>query len=149
MPVGSHDAARPRDAHGGDAATAAASDPLDALARELDGIRDAVRADLGAGDRAYITGVITAQRQLELAGRALLIAARFAPAAVLGTTLLSLSKILENMEIGHNVLHGQWDWMRDPAIHSGELGVGLRLDVRVLEARSQLPPPRLHERPRS
>ena len=100
--------------------TAAASDPLDALARELDGIRDAVRADLGAGDRAYITGVITAQRQLELAGRALLIAARFAPAAVLGTTLLSLSKILENMEIGHNVLHGQWDWMRDPAIHSGD-----------------------------
>jgi linoleoyl-CoA desaturase len=22
------------------------------------------------------------------------------------------------MEIGHNVLHGQWDWMHDPAIHS-------------------------------
>jgi NADPH-dependent stearoyl-CoA 9-desaturase len=22
------------------------------------------------------------------------------------------------MEIGHNVLHGQWDWMRDPDIHS-------------------------------
>jgi linoleoyl-CoA desaturase len=22
------------------------------------------------------------------------------------------------MEIGHNVMHGQWDWMRDPAIHS-------------------------------
>jgi linoleoyl-CoA desaturase len=22
------------------------------------------------------------------------------------------------MEIGHNVLHGQWDWMRDPTIHS-------------------------------
>ena len=22
------------------------------------------------------------------------------------------------MEIGHNVLHGQWDWMRDPRIHS-------------------------------
>jgi NADPH-dependent stearoyl-CoA 9-desaturase len=97
---------------------AVASDPLEALARELDSIRDAVRADLGAGDRAYITGVITAQRQLELAGRALLIAARFAPAAVLGTTLLTLSKILENMEIGHNVLHGQWDWMSDPVIHS-------------------------------
>ena len=27
-------------------------------------------------------------------------------------------KIIENMEIGHNVLHGQWDWMRDPDIHS-------------------------------
>ncbi|HVS68307.1 MAG TPA: acyl-CoA desaturase, partial [Mycobacteriales bacterium] len=28
-------------------------------------------------------------------------------------------KILENMEIGHNVMHGQWDWMNDPEIHSG------------------------------
>jgi hypothetical protein len=35
-----------------------------------------------------------------------------------GTVGLSLAKILENMEIGHNVLHGQWDWMRDPKIHS-------------------------------
>ena len=31
---------------------------------------------------------------------------------------LSIAKILENMEIGHNVMHGQWDWMRDPKIHS-------------------------------
>src|SRR5204862_160948 len=35
-----------------------------------------------------------------------------------GTTLLSLAKILENMEIGHNVMHGQWDWMNDPQINS-------------------------------
>ena len=93
-------------------------DPLEALARELDGIRDAVRADLGDRDRAYITSVIVAQRQLELAARALLLGARFAPAAIAGTVLLTLSKILENMEIGHNVLHGQWDWMRDPEINS-------------------------------
>ena len=32
--------------------------------------------------------------------------------------MLTLAKVLENMEIGHNVLHGQWDWMQDPAIHS-------------------------------
>jgi fatty acid desaturase len=32
--------------------------------------------------------------------------------------MLSLAKILENMEIGHNVMHGQWDWMNDPHIHS-------------------------------
>ena len=37
---------------------------------------------------------------------------------LLGTAGLSVSKILENMEIGHNILHGQWDWMRDPKIHS-------------------------------
>ncbi|MFP3647940.1 fatty acid desaturase family protein, partial [Paraburkholderia sp. SIMBA_054] len=27
--------------------------------------------------------------------------------------LLGLSKILENMELGHNVMHGQYDWMGD------------------------------------
>ena len=40
------------------------------------------------------------------------------PAWILGTAMLATSKILENMEIGHNVMHGQWDWMRDPEIHS-------------------------------
>jgi fatty acid desaturase len=29
-----------------------------------------------------------------------------------------VSKILDNMEIGHNVLHGQYDWTRDPALSS-------------------------------
>ena len=31
---------------------------------------------------------------------------------------LGVAKIIENMEIGHNVMHGQWDWMNDPEIHS-------------------------------
>ncbi|MCA1696847.1 MAG: acyl-CoA desaturase, partial [Actinobacteria bacterium] len=98
--------------------SAPASDPFESLARELDAIGAGVRAGLGDRDRAYINRVILAQRRLELAGRALLACARFTPAAVTGTALLSLAKILENMEIGHNVMHGQWDWMRDPAIHS-------------------------------
>jgi len=97
---------------------APAPDPYEELARELDAIRDAIRADLGASDRDYILRVIAAQRRLELAGRALLAGARYPLAAAAGTALLSLAKIIENMEIGHNVLHGQWDWMRDPAIHS-------------------------------
>ena len=42
----------------------------------------------------------------------------FPPAWFVGTAGLSVAKILENMEIGHNVMHGQWDWMRDPKIHS-------------------------------
>ena len=42
----------------------------------------------------------------------------FPPAWLVGTAGLSVAKILENMEIGHNILHGQWDWMRDPKIHS-------------------------------
>ena len=48
----------------------------------------------------------------------LLLFSLFQPAWVLGTVGLSISKIVENMEIGHNVMHGQWDWMRDPKIHS-------------------------------
>jgi linoleoyl-CoA desaturase len=31
---------------------------------------------------------------------------------------LALAKILENMEIGHNVMHGQYDWTRDPTLDS-------------------------------
>ena len=88
------------------------------LGRELDAIRDEVIAERGASDAAYIRRVIKAQRGLEIAGRAALLAGRNKTAWVTGTTLLSFAKILENMEIGHNVLHGQWDWMRDPDIHS-------------------------------
>jgi linoleoyl-CoA desaturase len=99
-------------------AIAPAAPAYDTLARELDAIAEAVRDDLGAADRAYVQRVIAAQRKLELAGRALLIGARFAPAAVLGTAVLTAAKVIENMELGHNVMHGQWDWMNDPAIHS-------------------------------
>ncbi len=43
----------------------------------------------------------------------------FPPAWIAGTAMLAAGKILENMEIGHNVMHGQFDWMNDPEIHSG------------------------------
>ena len=62
--------------------------------------------------------VIKAQRRLELGSRAVLLFSLFPPAWLAGTAGLSVAKILENMEIGHNVMHGQWDWMRDPKIHS-------------------------------
>ncbi|MCW3013312.1 MAG: fatty acid desaturase [Solirubrobacterales bacterium] len=91
---------------------------LEAIAAELDAIGDAVRADLGAPDAAYIRRVIAAQRALEVAGRGLLVFSRRRPAMVLGTAVLAVAKAIENMEIGHNVMHGQWDWMRDPSIHS-------------------------------
>ncbi|WP_244292664.1 fatty acid desaturase family protein [[Micrococcus luteus] ATCC 49442] len=88
------------------------------LGRELDAIRDGILAKRGASDAAYIRRIIKIQRGLELSGRAALLVSKNKAAWVTGTTLLSLAKILENMEIGHNVLHGQWDWMRDPDIHS-------------------------------
>ena len=88
------------------------------LGRELDAIRDEILAKRGAADAAYIRRMIKIQRGLEIGGRAALLASKDKKAWVLGTALLSLAKILENMEIGHNILHGQWDWMRDPDIHS-------------------------------
>ena len=90
----------------------------DLFAAELDELRAEVLADLGARDAEYIRGMIKLQRRLEVAGRAALVAGRHHPMWLLGTSLLALSKILENMEIGHNVMHGQWDWMQDPVIHS-------------------------------
>jgi NADPH-dependent stearoyl-CoA 9-desaturase len=91
---------------------------IEQFGRELDAIRDEVLATRGQRDAAYIKKVIGAQRGLEAGGRAALLVSRFRPAWVAGTAMLSVAKILENMEIGHNVLHGQWDWMRDPQIHS-------------------------------
>ncbi|EUA10475.1 linoleoyl-CoA desaturase domain protein [Mycobacterium xenopi 4042] len=91
-------------------------DQAEALGRELDAIKERVMADLGERDAAYIRRVIKAQRVLEIGGRAVLFAGIVPPAWLAGTAMLALSKILDNMEIGHNVMHGQYDWMRDPSI---------------------------------
>lgn len=91
---------------------------IEELGRELDAIRDAVLADRGEHDAAYIRRVIATQRGLEAASRAVLLVSLFPPAWLAGTAGLAVAKILENMEIGHNVMHGQWDWMRDNTIHS-------------------------------
>ncbi len=89
---------------------------LEAFGRELDAIRARVVADLGERDADYINKVIRTQRGLEVAGRALLLFGFLPPAWIGGTAALSLSKILDNMEIGHNVMHGQYDWMKDPRL---------------------------------
>jgi fatty acid desaturase len=92
---------------------------VEALGREFDAIREEIEESRGGSDAAYIARIITIQRQLMVAGRLTLFASSFPPAWVAGTALLAAGKILENMEIGHNVMHGQWDWMNDPEIHSG------------------------------
>jgi NADPH-dependent stearoyl-CoA 9-desaturase len=89
---------------------------IESFGEELDAIRQRVLADRGEYDANYIRKVIRAQRGLEVAGRGLLWAGVFPPAWIAGTAALSLSKILDNMEIGHNVMHGQYDWMNDPAL---------------------------------
>jgi NADPH-dependent stearoyl-CoA 9-desaturase len=91
---------------------------VEALGRELDEIRAEIEASRGAADAAYINRIITIQRTLAAAGRVTLFASKYPPAWIAGTLMLGVAKILENMEIGHNVMHGQWDWMNDPEIHS-------------------------------
>ncbi len=94
------------------------TDDIETLGKQLDAIRDEVLATRGERDAEYIRTVIATQRKLEMGSRAVLLLSLFPPAWFVGTVGLSVAKILENMEIGHNVLHGQWDWMRDPKIHS-------------------------------
>ncbi|WP_428342759.1 fatty acid desaturase family protein [Mycobacterium sp.] len=91
---------------------------IDNLAVELDAIRQDVDDSLGAHDARYIRRTITAQRALEVAGRLIMAGSSRRPAWWAGTGTLAVAKIIENMEIGHNVMHGQWDWMNDPEIHS-------------------------------
>src|SRR4051794_33154643 len=91
---------------------------IEELGKLFDELHDQVKNDLGQRDADYIRGVIGLQRRLALLGRVLLVPARFKAPWVLGTATLGMAKILENMEIGHNVLHGQWDWMNDPVINS-------------------------------
>ena len=91
---------------------------IEQLGREFDAIHDEVYADLGDRDARYIRSTIKLHRHLVLAARALLLGSRYRPLWLAGTASLSLAKILENMEIGHNVMHGQWDWMNDPDINS-------------------------------
>ena len=94
------------------------AEDIEQIGVELDAIRAAVIDKRGERDAAYIRKVIDTQRKLELGSRAVLLVSMFPPAWIVGTAGLSVAKILENMEIGHNVMHGQWDWMRDPKIHS-------------------------------
>jgi fatty acid desaturase len=90
---------------------------LEAFGRELDAVRARVVADLGERDVEYINNLIRVQRGLEVAGRGLLFFGLLPPAWIGGTAALSLSKILDNMEIGHNVMHGQYDWTGDERLN--------------------------------
>ncbi|MEE6176798.1 fatty acid desaturase family protein [Mycobacterium sp. 050134] len=91
---------------------------IECLAVELDAIRRDVEESLGERDARYIRRTIAAQRALEVVGRLLLAGSAKRSVWWAGTATLGVAKIVENMEIGHNVMHGQWNWMNDPEIHS-------------------------------
>jgi NADPH-dependent stearoyl-CoA 9-desaturase len=106
---------------------------IEEFGHELDAIRDEVMASRGERDRRYILRLIRTQRSLALGGRVVIYASLFLlpgwghafagwgpslSVLATGALLLGLAKILENLEIAHNVLHAQWDWMKDPSIQS-------------------------------
>ena len=89
-----------------------------AFGAELDALRARIVAELGEPDARYIRRIRDTVRYSEFAGRVLLLAGLFPPAWIAGSITLGVSKILENMELGHNVIHGQYDWMNDPEFNS-------------------------------
>ena len=97
----------------------------EALANELNTLYQGVMDSLGSDDARYIQRVYGTVVYSEVISRALLafsgqLSSKRSKLGVwlLGTSLLSFSKILNNMELGHNVMHGQYDWMQHPHLNS-------------------------------
>jgi linoleoyl-CoA desaturase len=96
------------------------AEDVEQLAYELDAIRAEIEESRGERDARYIRRSIQLQRALAAGGRIALFASKNKLAWMTGTAMLATAKIIENMELGHNITHGQWDWMNDPEIHSTE-----------------------------
>ncbi len=95
------------------------ADTLESFHKELDEIRDDLMAKVGEEDARYIRRIVRVQRFLELGGRAVMVAGFYHWIWwLVGVVMLGCAKILDNMEIGHNVMHGQYDWMNDPHLNS-------------------------------
>jgi NADPH-dependent stearoyl-CoA 9-desaturase len=91
---------------------------VEALACDLEAIRVDIEDSRGTSDRAYILRGIAFQRCLDVTARLLIVISRNKTGWAVGTVALAAAKSIENMELGHNIGHGQWDWMNDPEIHS-------------------------------
>jgi fatty acid desaturase len=91
---------------------------IELFGEEMEALRNRVLDDIGQRDVDYIKNILKAQRGLEVAGRGMLFLSFIPPAWLAGTVSLGLAKIIDNMEIGHNVMHGQYDWTQDPKLSS-------------------------------
>ncbi len=86
--------------------------------RRVEQIRQDVMQNLGEQDAKYIYKVRNFVRYTEIASRGMLMFGGWIPPVwLLGTGLLGISKIVENMELGHNVMHGQFDWLNEPSLN--------------------------------
>lgn len=93
---------------------------VEAFGQELDNLRSRVVSTIGNRDREYIYRILKIQRYCEVSGRVLMYFWFLPPLWLLAVILLGISKILNNMEIGHNIMHGQYDWMDEHNINSKE-----------------------------
>lgn len=94
--------------------------PLDKekFGKEVEALRAETMSKVGETDARHIRKTYAIYRYSEVAGRAILHFS-FEPITFsIGTALLAFSKIVNNMELGHNVMHGQYDWMNDPKFDS-------------------------------
>jgi fatty acid desaturase len=91
----------------------------DQIEAEFDAIKQRYRAKLGPKDVAYIKGLRLKSRLAELLGRGLLWISPDPLTFSLGVAFVWLHRNLESIEIGHNVLHGQYDYFPEiPQFHS-------------------------------
>jgi NADPH-dependent stearoyl-CoA 9-desaturase len=85
-----------------------------AFQQELDDIRARVLSHLGEEDARYVKTLLWLSRGLVVLGRGLLVlGAWFWPTWWLGVLALTVSHLIETMELGHNLMHGQFNWMND------------------------------------
>lgn len=91
---------------------------LNELQRRLDAIRADIESRIGAEDTAYLEALVSVKDRLEQVGRTLIHFSLEPFSWSAGVASLSLAHILENMEIGHNVIHGQFDHARHPKLNS-------------------------------
>lgn len=91
---------------------------VEEFGRRVEEIRREVMDNLGEQDAKYIYKIRNFVRYSEIASRGMLMFGGWIPPVwLLGTGLLGISKIVENMELGHNVMHGQFDWLNDPSLN--------------------------------
>ncbi|WP_336929436.1 acyl-CoA desaturase [Acinetobacter tandoii] len=91
---------------------------IQSFGEKIEVIRRDTMQSLGEQDAAYIYKILNFVRYSEIASRGMLIVAGWLPPVwLLGTGLLGISKIVENMELGHNIMHGQFDWLNDPSLN--------------------------------
>ena len=91
---------------------------IEAFGRRVEEIRQNIMSDIGEKDAKYIYKIRNFVRYSEISSRALLMFGGWLPPVwLVGTGLLGISKIVENMELGHNVMHGQFDWLNDPSLN--------------------------------